>query len=93
MSDARDFVKCLLKMVMEAQPSFTEEQAMQVEQQIRHDWGGERMVIAKRAPLLRASREKVRAQVGTKPDAVLIKEHGISRATLYRWIKPNPKGK
>lgn len=87
MSESRDFVKFVLELVRDMQPSFTEDQALQIEQQIRHDWGGERPFIAKHAPRLRACREKVREQIGTKPDAEIIIEHGISRATLYRWIK------
>lgn len=55
-------------------------------EQLTKDWGGERPFIAKRARRLRAAREKVREEVGTRPDAELIEEHGISRRTLYRWI-------
>lgn len=87
MTAAPDLIRQLLQMVMDAQPSFSEEQAMQLEAQMRHEFGGERYFIAKRAPMLRTSREKVRAQIGIKPDAEIIAEHGISRRTLYRWIK------
>lgn len=86
MSGADDFVRAMLKMVMEVSPSFSEEQAMQVEQQIRRDWGGERPFIAKRGPMLARVREKVRAQVGTKPDDEIARENGISRRTLFRYL-------
>lgn len=91
MGDGRDFVLHLLELVRKAQPEFTEEQAEQVEQQIRKDWGGERPLIAKHASRIRSrlqeKKERVRAQVGTKPDSEIIDREGISRATLYRWIK------
>lgn len=87
MTTPPDLIRQLLQMVMDAQPSFSEERAMQIEVQIRHQFGGERYFIAKRAPMLRKARAKVRAEIGTRPDAEIIAEHGISRRTLYRWIK------
>lgn len=93
MSEAGDdFVRVLLKMVMDIAPSFSEEQAMQVEQQIRNEWGGERVFVTKRAPLLRAARVKIRAEIGLKSPAELQAETGVSRATLYRYIGKD-KGK
>ncbi|MFA6121909.1 MAG: hypothetical protein WCT35_04850 [Sideroxydans sp.] len=90
MSQDEDFLRQVLKLVMAAAPSFSEEQALQVEQQVRRDWGGERPFIAKRGPLLKDARVRVIAQVGTKPDSDIIRENGISRRTMYNWIK---KGK
>jgi hypothetical protein len=92
MSREDDFVRAVLKMVMDATPSFSEEQAMQVEQQIRHDWGGEQVTIAKRGPLLCCAKKKVRAEIGLKSPQQLQSEHGISRATLYRWIGKKESG-
>lgn len=93
MSQGRDIIECLLKMVMDAEPSFSEAQARQVEQQIRHDFGGEQVKIAKRAPMLRAAREKVRAEIGIKSfEQIASENEGISRRTLYRYIsKPKKK--
>lgn len=86
MSHGRDIIECLLQAVRDAQPSFSEELALQIEQQFRHEWGGEQVKIAKRAPLLRKAREKVLAEVGTKPDREVAKENGISRRTMYRYL-------
>jgi hypothetical protein len=87
MTGACDIIQRLLQIVMETQPSFTETHALQIEQQIRSEYGGEQIKIAKRAPALRAAREKVRAEIGVKSPEALQEEHGVSRATLYRWIK------
>jgi hypothetical protein len=86
MSKEDDFLRVVLRLVMEAAPSFSEAQAEQVEQQIRRDWGGERPFIAKRGPMLVRVREKVLAQVGTKPDVDVARENGISRRTMYRYL-------
>ena len=87
MSQAPDFVRIVLALVQETQPAFTAEQSARIEKHIRHDWGGKRPYIAAHAPAMREAREKVRQQIGTRPDAEIISEHGISRSTLYRWIK------
>jgi hypothetical protein len=83
----QDLIRHLLQMVMEVQPSFSEELAMQIEQQMRHEYGGEQLKIAKRAPMLREARAKVRAEIGVKSVKTLQQEHGVSRATIYRWIQ------
>ena len=87
MSHAPDFLRIVLARVRETQPAYTAEQSAQDEQHIRHKWGGKRPYIAAHAPAMRIAREKVRQQIGTRPDAEIISEHGISRSTLYRWIK------
>jgi len=87
MSQAPDFVRIVLAMVQEIQPAFTAEQSAQTEQHIRQDWGGKRPYIAAHAPAMREAREKVRQQIGVRPIAEIISEHGIARSTLYRWIK------
>lgn len=86
MSEADDFVWTFLKLAMDVASSFSEEQAIQVEEQIRRDWGGERPFIAKRGPLLVRARRRVLAQVGTKPDEEIARENGISRRTMYRYL-------
>ncbi len=93
MSDALDIIQRILTLVSEAQPSFSDEQAMQIEQQVRHEYGGEQVKIAKRAPMLRAAREKVRAEIGIKSVDELHRENsGVTRRTIYNWIrKPTRK--
>ncbi len=91
MSKEEDFLRFVLRLVMEAAPSFSEAQAEQIERQVRHDYGGERPFIAKRGPMLRRAREKVMATVGTKPDKEVARENGISRATMYRYLSKGGK--
>jgi DNA-binding phage protein len=86
MSDTEDFIKYVLSLVAKSVPDFSAQQAQQFEAQIRQDWGGERPFIAKRGPLLKRARENVLAQVGTKPDAEVARENGISRRTMYRYL-------
>lgn len=83
----QDIIQRLLRLVMEAQPTFSEEQAMQIEQQVRHEYGGEQVKIARRAPMLRAARAKVRAEIGVKSVKTLCQECGVSRSTIYRWTR------
>lgn len=92
-SEADDLVLVMLKMVMDIDPSFSAAQALQVEQQIRREWGGEQVKIAKRGPLLRCARKKVLAEIGIKSPHELQVEVGVSRSTLYRWISKKEKNK
>ena len=61
-------------------------QVMEIDPYIRKDRGGEQVKIAKRSPLLKLVRQKVRDEIGVKSPQQLQNEHGISRATLYRYI-------
>jgi len=84
-----DFVQMFLRLVMDAAPSFSEEQARQVEQQIRHDYGGERVIIARR-PSLHEERVQVQIEARYKSAKRLHQEHpGVSRQTIYNWLKKN----
>lgn len=95
----KDIIRDILISVVEClrnsgDGTFSEQVAihiMEVEPEKRHDWGGEQVTIAKRAPMLRAAKEKVRAEIGIKSVAELQGETGVSRRTLYRWIKPKVK--
>lgn len=91
MISSDDIVEDILNRVMEAAPVFTAEQAAKLEEQIRQDWGGEQIKIAKRGAAWKAKKAKVREQIGTKPIAEIQAEHGISRATLYRCIGKGEK--
>ena len=82
-----DFVRIFLRAVMDAAPTFSEEQARQVEQQIRHDYGGERVIIWRR-PSLQAERAQVQIDGRYKSAKQLRQEHpGVSRQTIYNWLK------
>lgn len=79
--------------------TFTEEAAMQIEQQIRNEYGGEEAgFIAKtsdhkvgRPATDPAKHAAIYADAITnKPTEEILQCHGISRATLYRLVKKGP---
>lgn len=85
----------LLQRVIAAQPSFTEEQALVVEQQIRRDYGGERILIAAAKVKGKPRREHIARELAGKPAHSIdidctARQHGVSRATIYRLL--NRKG-
>jgi len=87
-----DIVIAILECVRRMEPSFTEEMAVQVELQVRRDWGGEEAYIAK-TPSTRQptpeNREKVAQQYLSDPAAPhdIARKNGMSRRTMYRWLK------
>ena len=87
-----DIVLAILDCVRRMGPSYTEDMAIQVELQVRRDWGGEEAYIAK-TPSLRQptaeNREKIAQKYMTDPDSpkVIARKNGMSRATMYRWLK------
>lgn len=82
-----DIIESVLQMVLEAEPLFGEKRAEMIEQRARREWAGVQVTIAKRAPAMRKLREKVRAEIGIKSPTELVIEHGVSRATIYRWTR------
>lgn len=90
-----DLIRDILARVMALSDSFTEAQALQIEAQVRHDWGGERVFVAKTQPEprrgARHSEKTKRAAIveveqGTPP-AEAARKHGISRARIYQLLK------
>lgn len=65
--------------------SFTENMAEQVEQQIRSEYGGQEVYIAKRASEPR--RAAVLREFNGRNRKELCKQHGLSRAQFYRMLK------
>lgn len=83
-----DLVRDILLRVMATSESFSEDQAQQIEQQIRHDWGGERVVVAKKMHKAEDRKKVVARVVQHKiPPGIVARQSGIGRATLYRWLK------
>jgi len=85
---SEDMIKDLLDLVKREMPSFTDGQADQIEKQIRRMWGGERFTVAKKAP--RKKKEVIRKAVQEAKSAgveAASKNFGISRRTIYRWLK------
>lgn len=80
----RDILKRILERLREMEPSFTEEVAFQIEQQIRREYAGERIYIPKRDP---ERRDKLLKRFnGHNLDAVA-GEIGVHRVTAYRLLR------
>ena len=75
--------------------TFTEQIAVQIEQQSRAKYGGEEVRVWKTTNG-KAGRQRVGSPaifsdgLGDQPTEVVTKKHGISRATLYRLMKRGP---
>lgn len=73
--------------------SLTESLAIEVERQFRHDYKGAEIVISERPrrQITMSIAEKQSAVVSDyladKPVDEITRHHGISRATLYRYLK------
>ncbi len=86
-----DVVRDLIARLLEAahrEGSFTESMALEIERQWRHDNRGEQITISAkpRAPEDKKA-EVVAAYLGNEPVDSITSRHGISRATLYRYLK------
>lgn len=86
-----DIVLEVLQRVRAVNPTLTEEQAYQVEADVRAQYGGMRVRIPKRGKY--PSPEKL-AQIyadglTTKTNAEIIAAHKISRRSLYYYMKRN----
>lgn len=82
-----DLIKTMISALRHAlaENSFTENIAEQLEQQIRSDFGGQSVYIAK---LDRDSRrESVLREFDGRNRAEVCRKHGIGKAQFYRYLK------
>lgn len=90
-----DIIRWVIDRMAQQCDQVTPELALQVEREARAEWGGQKVgPIAKHcdadrdlgspAPLHPA----VRDYTANHPVPVILDRHGISRATLYRLLKP-----
>jgi len=82
MNDPRDLIRDILDRVKRADEKFTDAMALEIEQDVRSEWAGERVYIGKRnAELAR----KARAQgAGAKE---LQERFGIKRRWAYQIMR------
>jgi transcriptional regulator of acetoin/glycerol metabolism len=87
----KDLVRAILDQVLEmsrrAGGSFDESMALQIERQVRNEYGGDEVYIKRTA--IREER-KARALEEAKKTGRPVEaasRHGISRATMYRLLK------
>lgn len=89
---SEDIIQYVLAQVKQQVPEFTEEMSVRIECEVRKVWGGEHVTIAKRGPVLERIKAQVQREYGSKTIAELQRDtNGLSRATLYRWIKEADK--
>lgn len=82
-----DWVRELLRMVSEMQPSFTEDMASQIEWQFKQENGGEKVYIPKKLAVdEKRKAQAVKTYIDEGPKAACSR-YGMSRATLYRILK------
>jgi transcriptional regulator of acetoin/glycerol metabolism len=88
-----DLVRELINRLIEAsgrEGTLTESIAREVERQFRHDYSGAECVISRRPLPDETRRQEIVRQAleaPEKPMAEIASENGISRASLYRYLK------
>lgn len=85
-----DIVLVILDLVRRANPALTEQQAREIEQGVREEYGGKRFRVAKRKKHLTPIERRAVVDKALKSDAPIEKiasDSGIDRATLYRFFK------
>lgn len=81
----RDILSRILERIREMQPSLSEDMAVEIEKQIRHEYSGSEVYIQKNAPAARRQKLK-RMFHGDNIDEVA-ESLGVSRRTIYRDLK------
>lgn len=84
MNNERDIIRRFIELLSEAQPSFSEQIAADIERQLRHEYAGSRVYVHKRAEP--ASVMIVNRFDGRNADK-LARELRIHRSTVYRAAK------
>ncbi len=85
-----DIILVVLQRVRAVNPGLTDEQAHQIETALKAEYGGQRVRIPKRKK--HPSPEQRRAVFdeainSDESDADITSRHGISRRSLYRYVK------
>ena len=84
-----DLLQLVLDRVTLMAPGFTEALARQVEDEIRAEYGGQRVSLPKRGKRITPERRAAIFKDGLTqmPTEEITSKHNISRATLYRLMK------
>lgn len=87
-----DIVRELITRILEAasrEGTFTESMALEIERSFRREFNGAECYIAERTEQTIARKQEtiVAHYLGGKPVDQITRENGISRATLYRYLK------
>lgn len=81
-----DLLTRMLERIQQIEPSFTEQLALEIERQLRHEFGGEECRIYKRIPPDELA-ARVRARFNGRNAGQIAHELGIHRVTVYRVLK------
>ncbi|MCA3072469.1 MAG: helix-turn-helix domain-containing protein [Rhodocyclaceae bacterium] len=99
MSRGPDIIRWVIERMMAHEDSITQELALTIEREARHEWGGQRIdYVAKHCQADIEARRQAQGAKTVPPRAVqqyldgaplpsITAEHGISRRTLYRALK------
>lgn len=79
-----DIVTRFFELLAEADPSLSKSLAAEMERQIRHEFAGERVYIAKRDDALS---ERIAEKFNGRNVREIAREMHVSRRTVYRSIK------
>ncbi len=83
-----DLIRAMLHMVMEMDASFTDAMSAQVEQQLRLQYGGEKVWIKPYPRIPHEKKDKaVKEYLEGMPIEQVVLKNGLSRASLYRHLK------
>ncbi|NMG56514.1 Mor transcription activator family protein [Aromatoleum aromaticum] len=81
-----DILARIIERLQQIEPTFSESMAVELEHQLRHEFGGEECRIYKRVPPAELA-ERVRKRFNGKNASQVAQELGIHLATVYRVIK------
>lgn len=78
-----DLLTNLIRAMQDLQPSFSDEAALRLEEQMRNEFGGSRGYILKRCN----TSGKIREKFNGRNAARVANDVGVHRATVYRRLK------
>lgn len=88
---ADDIVDFMLKQIKKAFPEInteqSEEKLVEVETEVRSEWGGDTAYVAKKKTTKAQKQKAVSEYLGGKPFSKIKETTGVARATLYRHLK------
>jgi hypothetical protein len=84
---AQDIVDYMLNEIKRVMPEISDQSLIEVEEKARHEFGGDEVYISKKSMTSAQKQKVVTEYLGGRPLREIQKDHGISRATLYRHLK------
>ena len=81
MSECEDIILRFIALLAEQQPSISESFTDNLERQLRHEYGGSKLYVAKKKP---GYRERIAQQLNGRNTNKLAREMRVHRSTVYR---------